>query len=68
MHHKQHQPNVQNIQKPNFFAQVYDPNQQFQRSNENQSLMSECKKVRKSGLTLLKGVHTNSTSRSKLHQ
>lgn len=53
----------QNIQKFNFTPQIYDPTQ-FNKTNQNQLLNSDCKKVRKSGLTLLK---VNSTSRSKIH-
>lgn len=51
------------MQKFNFTPQIYDPTQ-FNKTNQNQLLNSDCKKVRKSGLTLLK---VNSTSRSKLH-
>lgn len=52
-------------QKFNFTPQIYDASQFNNKPNENQLLNSDCKKVRKSGLSLLKVNQNVSTSRSK---
>jgi hypothetical protein len=56
------QQSLQSGQKFSFVPQMFDATQ-FNKGNENQCL-ADCKKVRKSGLTVLKA---NSTSRTRLH-
>ena len=55
-------------QKINFVPQIYEPayfNQS--RTNENLNVSTECKKVRKSGLSLMKASQQITSSRQKIH-
>ena len=54
------------VQKFNFVPQIFEANQFNRQQTEGNLLSSECKKVRKSGLTLLKSNQNVSTSRTKL--
>ena len=53
-------------QKLNFVPHIYDPSQFNSKSIENQLGNSECKKVKKSGLTLFKVNQNVATSRTKV--
>ena len=59
------QPNGQIGRKLNFVPEMFGQNPL--KGSENQAAIKECRKVKRSGLTLLKTNQANSTSRSRLH-